>query len=856
MSGWLDRNFPRLVYPATMLFSLGLFFLLRHSGQSLLVCGYLPVLIAILLVSLYEWRYPESTDWWPQRAEVGQDALYMLVVQIGLARLLTLLAALALSRIVAAGPSGLWPHDWPLILQFLLMLLTADFLRYWLHRLCHWHPLLWRLHAVHHSPQRLYWLNVGRFHPLEKALQFLFDALPFILLGVSDAVITLYFVFYAVNGFFQHSNIRLHMGWLNYVISSAELHRWHHSRIPAESNTNFGNNVIVWDLLFGTRYFPESRTVGELGLVNRAYPRSFLLQCLTPFTPDIVNRDVPVHSARRVVRRLSIWAVMQWLRVTLWWPLYWQARFPRRCQRRVLRRILNANRNTRFGRQHQFSRIGTDVDFARQVPVQEYEDLRPYIEHQETERLPALTAEQPCMYAVTSGTTGQPKFLPVLRSSIRQYRREQRLFSWILYRHCPGAFYGKMLGFVSPAEEGRLPSGTPFGSVSGHIYASMPAFMQKRILVPPPVYEIDDYALKYRVMLYLALLREDITYVGTANPSSCLRLLRELQDSWAILARSLETGSLEPLGRVPAAVAASIANRLIPAPAAAERLRVAAEHNALDFKTLWPNINLLTVWTGGSCGIAVAALRTALPDHTRVIELGYVASEFRGSVTIDVKSGAGLPTLQHHYFEFIESAHWDAGEERYLSLAQLERGRDYYVIVTTCAGLYRYFMNDIVRVVDRFGNTPTIRFMQKGRGVTSITGEKLYESQLLQAISELADKYGFAPDFVMGLADAQAGGYRIYVEASVMPAAQTLASALDAALRRINLEYRVKRDSDRLQPVRWYWLTGGSGDAYKEYCLARGQREGQFKTVALQRRDDFPFDLDARRLQSATDTES
>ncbi|MDE0488786.1 MAG: hypothetical protein OXI07_06285, partial [Gammaproteobacteria bacterium] len=53
------------------------------------------------------------------------------------------------------------------------------------------------------------------------------------------------------------------------------------------SNNNFGNNLIVWDLLFGTRFLPEEREVGPLGLVNRAYPMGFWAQMRTPFMPDI-----------------------------------------------------------------------------------------------------------------------------------------------------------------------------------------------------------------------------------------------------------------------------------------------------------------------------------------------------------------------------------------------------------------------------------------------------------------------------------------------------------------------------------------------------------------------------------------
>jgi sterol desaturase/sphingolipid hydroxylase (fatty acid hydroxylase superfamily) len=136
---------------------------------------------------------------------------------------------------------------------------------------------------VHHSVGQLYWLNTARFHPLEKALQMSLDSLPFLLMQVDARVLALYYVAYATNGFFQHCNIRLHYGPLNYIVGSAETHRWHHSRLPRESNANYGNTVIVWDVLFGTWYLPKEREVEQLGLQDPTYPKSFLRLMRVPF---------------------------------------------------------------------------------------------------------------------------------------------------------------------------------------------------------------------------------------------------------------------------------------------------------------------------------------------------------------------------------------------------------------------------------------------------------------------------------------------------------------------------------------------------------------------------------------------
>src|SRR5207244_3639459 len=109
------------------------------------------------------------------------------------------------------------------------------------------------------------------------------DTVPFLLLGVAPEVIAGYFLLYSVNGFFQHSNLRLRYGWLNYLVASAEAHRWHHARDPRVAACNFSNTTIVWDFVFGTWHLPRGSVVGDIGIMDRAYPTNFWSQIRAPF---------------------------------------------------------------------------------------------------------------------------------------------------------------------------------------------------------------------------------------------------------------------------------------------------------------------------------------------------------------------------------------------------------------------------------------------------------------------------------------------------------------------------------------------------------------------------------------------
>jgi ornithine lipid hydroxylase len=281
--GWL----PFVHYPVVMTATFSVFAVMRASDASLTASTYVAILFAAAAVTILELTFPHRSEWRPPVSEIKTDLGFMSVVQLAFPPLVGFVfthALIAPAQRLNLPISELWPHRWPIWIQAILMILVVDFLRYWLHRAAHQSNTLWRLHSVHHSVEQLYWLNTARFHLLEKAMQMTLDSLPFLLMAVNPTVLALYYIAYAGNGFFQHCNIEVRYGVLNYIVGSAETHRWHHSRIPRESNANYGNTVIVWDLLFGTWFLPQERGVQALGLQDPTYPRSFWALMRAPFS--------------------------------------------------------------------------------------------------------------------------------------------------------------------------------------------------------------------------------------------------------------------------------------------------------------------------------------------------------------------------------------------------------------------------------------------------------------------------------------------------------------------------------------------------------------------------------------------
>jgi sterol desaturase/sphingolipid hydroxylase (fatty acid hydroxylase superfamily) len=163
---------------------------------------------------------------------------------------------------------------------------------YWAHRWMHEVPWLWRLHAVHHSAPRLYWLNTTRSHPLEMAFRGVIAMLPLAILGAGAELIALSGITNIVIGLFQHANVDIRLGPLNHVFSAAPVHRWHHSRDLREANSNYGDNFIFWDTVFGTRHMPDREPPTELGIEGLdAFPPGFFAQLVAPFRWRKIQRE-------------------------------------------------------------------------------------------------------------------------------------------------------------------------------------------------------------------------------------------------------------------------------------------------------------------------------------------------------------------------------------------------------------------------------------------------------------------------------------------------------------------------------------------------------------------------------------
>lgn len=268
------------------------------------------VVVALMVL---ERAHPYQERWLRSHDDIKTDLVHNLV-NFWIPEIYTVVfvggLTVAAARMSSTLGAPLWPSRWPLVAQLLLALVVGELGTYWIHRLMHENAFLWRFHAAHHSAPRLYWLNAGRFHPIDLFVQQFLALTPLVLMGAGTGIIALHTLFTAAHGMFQHCNVNIRLGPLNWFFSMAELHRWHHSKRLAEANTNYGANIIWWDIVFGSRFMPRDREppsdIGIEALPN--FPGSYWAHLRSPFRwreTEIAARATACYGSRDDALRSS-----------------------------------------------------------------------------------------------------------------------------------------------------------------------------------------------------------------------------------------------------------------------------------------------------------------------------------------------------------------------------------------------------------------------------------------------------------------------------------------------------------------------------------------------------------------------
>lgn len=516
----------------------------------------------------------------------------------------------------------------------------------------------------------------------------------------------------------------------------------------------------------------------------------------------------------------------------------------RKAEESTLRGILEYAKDTEWGKSHNYAEIlkakTADELFAlwqKNVPPTDYEDIRPLVERHKNGEENILFPGKPMMYATTSGTTKAPKWIPITHEYYNNiYNKMTKVWLYSMIMHRPKVFWGQIVSIVGKSIEGEAPDGTVYGSVSGVTQRDCPQFVKDLYSAPAAVFRIADYKARYYAIMRMGIER-DVTLIVTANPSTIVEMQNNVNEFYDSYVNDIEKGTLNESLNIDQDIRDEIQPFLKPNPKRAAELRALKEkHGMVLPKHYWPNMQLLNTWYCGNTHVYLDKFRDSFNPEMLHMEFSYFASECRAGLVMDGKDNTTL-FAHMHYFEFVREEDLEKENKEFLQLHQLEEGKRYSIYVTTYAGLYRYDMNDLVECTGHYGTIPTIKLIQKTNGIITITGEKLHESQFIDAVHEAEKITNVKTKFFVGFASVEESRYHFYYEFADesinMETAEKFTGEVDRILKESNIEYAAKRDSFRLKDSATHILQKDSFETYKARCIDMGARDGQFKLNLL-----------------------
>ena len=430
------------------------------------------------------------------------------------------------------------------------------------------------------------------------------------------------------------------------------------------------------------------------------------------------------------------------------------------------------------------------------------------------------------MFSMTSGTTGEPKYIPVTERFLREMRRGWNIFGMRVLRDHPGGWLRNILQISSPMNESTSPGGLPCGAISGLLAATQKKIVRRMYAAPQSVVAVKDSDARFYMLLRCGVGR-DVAIITTANPSSTIKLIETGQAHAQRLIRDVADGTFSPPSEI-AGQATGLKFR--PNPALARRMEEGIKADgALLPRHFWKP-TVLTNWTGGTLKLYLRRLKELFGD-VPVRDIGLLASEGRFSVPLADNTSAGVAEINANFLEFIPVQQAQSPKPDVLRAHELHLGDEYFLVVTNWAGLWRYNIDDRVRVVDRLGNSPVFEFLSRGLHTANITGEKLTEYQVVEAMRIACAKGGWGVQrFIMQGCFDSTPYYRLSLEPCEGLCATKLAELTDQALCMLNVEYKSKRLGSRLGPVRALMLPDGEMDAREaKNIAARHNRGEQYK---------------------------
>ncbi|XP_023930260.1 probable indole-3-acetic acid-amido synthetase GH3.8 isoform X1 [Lingula anatina] len=400
-------------------------------------------------------------------------------------------------------------------------------------------------------------------------------------------------------------------------------------------------------------------------------------------------------------------------------------------QRNVFFSVMRRNAETLYGRKYNFKAFSSPNEYIKSHPLTNYAHFEPYIDMIDNGQENVLSSQKVVFFAMTSGTTGRNKRLPILEDYKGRF-----FFDAACYYFYKGVDYWNMLalkrviyvrGSSPPADRKQ---GLPRGSISNYLGASYP------FTTTPLSAQLGH--IKERETMYIHAVfgarEREVNVVDTFMASMGYTFFKVLEEDWKQICDDIEKGQIDPSLSIDDSIRSDLNQRLSPDPQRAMELRAEFSKGFEGIVSrIWPLVERIGCIRSGSHMNYAKLLEEKYAKGLPIRNSLYLASE--GMIGFSMSADDSYVMLpQWNFYEFIPAENCKEEQPDTLLMHQVVKGRDYELVLTNMRGMYRYRLGDIVRVVDFFYQCPVIDIQYRLGQMLNIKNEKTPESVFYDAI--------------------------------------------------------------------------------------------------------------------------
>jgi hypothetical protein len=342
---------------------------------------------------------------------------------------------------------------------------------------------------------------------------------------------------------------------------------------------------------------------------------------------------------------------------------------------------------------------------------------------------------------------------------------------------------------------------------------------------PPEVFDLPNQRDANYLHLLFALSERNLMYICSHFSSSVVDLFQLLEQEWPQLVKNLATGRIGNDLELKAGIKETLEHRLGRNPGRARELEEELGKGCRNIaRPIWPHLLYVNCVTGSSFNIYTQLLKHYI-DGVPIYSGIYGATEAIVGIGLWAGEHTYVVTPRTAYHEFIPLGQVNDAQPEILDLDQVARGESYEVVITNCAGLYRYRLGDIVKVVDYYHESPVIEFLYRRGQLINLVGEKTSEQAVSSAVLQVLQHLGTELVDFTTMVDYGSYPCRYVFYVEVRHPEYGIGSGeelLEEAICRANPRYQATRNADHLGQLGLRLVQPGTFAMLKRILIDRG----------------------------------